>query len=81
MQTDVKNRRRKTVSPTADPMIDLILYLVVVVKRIAALRAEFWRILRVGRIPAALVALVKRLACRTFRAAPLAEITLIHRAA
>ena len=57
------------------------LHFICIVKRIAALRAEFRRIFRIRRIPTTFIALVKRLACRTFRTAPLAEITLVHRTA
>ena len=46
-----------------------VLYAVALVERIAAFRAEFRRMRRVGGLPAALVAAVDRRACRTLRAA------------
>lgn len=45
------------------------LYTVTLVERIAAFRAEFRRMRRIGGLPAALVAAVDRRACRTLRTA------------
>ena len=46
-----------------------VLYAVALVERIAAFRAEFRRMRRIGGLPAALVAAVDRRACRALRAA------------
>ena len=51
---------------------------IVIVKRISALRTEFRGILRIFRLPAALVTLVKRYACRLLCAAVAAELAFIQ---
>ena len=51
---------------------------IVIVKRIAALRTEFRRILGIFRLPAAFVTLVKRYACRLLCAAVTAELAFIQ---
>lgn len=51
---------------------------IVIVKRIAALRTEFRRILGIFRLPAAFVTLVKRYACRLLCAAVAAELAFIY---
>ena len=57
------------------------LYTVTLVERIAAFRAEFRRMRRIGGLPAALVAAVDRRACRTLRAAFRTEFAGVDRAA
>ena len=51
---------------------------IVIVKRIAALWTEFRGILRIFRLPAAFVTLVKRYACRLLCAAVAAELAFIQ---
>ena len=51
---------------------------IVIVKRISALRTEFRGILRIFRLPAAFVTLVKRYACRLLCAAVAAELAFIQ---
>ena len=58
----------------------LISYLIVVVEYIAALRTELRRIMRILRLPAALVTSVKRCTFGLLSSALLTELTLIYRA-
>ena len=51
---------------------------VVGIKGISALRAELGRISRILGLKAALVALVKRCACRSLGSAVVAEVTLVN---
>ena len=57
------------------------LFDIVIVKRVAALRTEFRRILRVFRFPAALVAAIKGRAFGLFRSALRAELSFVDCAA
>ena len=57
------------------------LCLIPLIEWIAALGAEFRRVRRVGRLPAALIAAIDRRSCRTLCAAFGAELTGIDRAA
>lgn len=60
---------------------DLSAYLILIAKRIAALRAELRRIVRILGLPAALVTLVKRSSCRLGASALCAELALVYSAA
>ena len=57
------------------------LCLIPLIERVAALGAEFRRVRRVGRLPAALIAAIDRRSCRTLCTALGAELTGIDRAA
>ena len=59
-------------------IISKLLLYIAVIERIAAFHAEFRRIMRIFRFPAALIALIERRTCRLRLTALHAEFALVY---